>query len=45
MVVTPGPKVYLQNRLGRCKQKLAELQPVLEGKSAAVLLVYLINQN
>ncbi|KAI1794856.1 hypothetical protein LXA43DRAFT_994584 [Ganoderma leucocontextum] len=30
--VGPSPKVYLQNRLSRCRAKLDELQPVLTSK-------------
>ncbi|OJT08068.1 Protein BZZ1 [Trametes pubescens] len=32
MSVEPTPKVYLQNRLSRCKAKLLELDPVLASK-------------
>ncbi|EIW59085.1 uncharacterized protein TRAVEDRAFT_122627 [Trametes versicolor FP-101664 SS1] len=32
MSVEPTPKVYLQNRLSRCKAKLMELDPVLASK-------------
>ncbi|CAL1712731.1 unnamed protein product [Somion occarium] len=32
MSVEPSPKVYLQNRLSRCKQKLSELRTVLDAK-------------
>lgn len=33
MNVDPGPKVYLQNRLNKCRAKMNELQPVLDAKS------------
>ena len=36
MSVEPAPKVYLQNRLTRCKQKLDELRPVLLNKQQEV---------
>ncbi|KAI0693453.1 hypothetical protein C8T65DRAFT_668088 [Cerioporus squamosus] len=32
MSVEPAPKVYLQNRLGKCRSKLEELEPVLTSK-------------
>ncbi|KAI0669220.1 hypothetical protein C8Q78DRAFT_1042286 [Trametes maxima] len=32
MSVEPAPKVYLQNRLSRCRAKLQELEPVLTSK-------------
>ncbi len=32
MNVDPAPKVYLQNRLAKCKQKLLEVQPVIDAK-------------
>ncbi|TBU61870.1 hypothetical protein BD310DRAFT_872749 [Dichomitus squalens] len=32
MSVDPAPKVYLQNRLARCRGKLQELEPVLTSK-------------
>ena len=32
MSVEPAPKVYLQNRLSRCRGKLQELEPVLTSK-------------
>lgn len=32
----PAPKVYLQNRLSRCRQKLQELEPVLRSKQVDV---------
>ncbi|KAI0647754.1 hypothetical protein C8Q79DRAFT_951721 [Trametes meyenii] len=32
MSVEPAPKVYLQNRLSRCRTKLQELEPVLASK-------------
>ncbi|KAI0632446.1 hypothetical protein C8Q77DRAFT_1125758 [Trametes polyzona] len=32
MSVEPASKVYLQNRLGRCRAKLQELEPVLSSK-------------
>lgn len=32
MSVEPAPKVYLQNRLAKCKQKLQELQPIIRTK-------------
>ncbi|TCD63247.1 hypothetical protein EIP91_005803 [Steccherinum ochraceum] len=36
MSVEPAPKVYLQNRLTRCRQKLEELRPVLQSKRQEV---------
>ncbi|KAH8104793.1 hypothetical protein BXZ70DRAFT_1005298 [Cristinia sonorae] len=36
MSVQPAPKVYLQNRLSRCRQKLQELRPVLQSKRQEV---------
>ncbi|OBZ68741.1 Protein BZZ1 [Grifola frondosa] len=36
MSVEPAPKVYLQNRLSRCRAKLQELQPVLDSKHKEV---------
>ena len=32
MNVDSAPKVYLQNRLAKCKEKLLELQPIIEAK-------------
>ncbi|KAL7280164.1 hypothetical protein ACG7TL_006583 [Trametes sanguinea] len=32
MSVEPAPKVYLQNRLSKCRTKLQELEPVLSSK-------------
>ncbi|KAI0755276.1 hypothetical protein C8Q80DRAFT_422803 [Daedaleopsis nitida] len=32
MSVDPAPKVYLQNRLSKCRNKLQELEPVLTSK-------------
>ncbi|RPD62761.1 hypothetical protein L226DRAFT_532256 [Lentinus tigrinus ALCF2SS1-7] len=32
MSVEPAPKVYLQNRLSKCRSKLEELEPVLTSK-------------
>ncbi|TFK86863.1 hypothetical protein K466DRAFT_663436 [Polyporus arcularius HHB13444] len=32
MSVEPAPKVYLQNRLGKCRSKFEELEPVLTSK-------------
>ncbi|KAJ2988591.1 hypothetical protein NUW54_g7971 [Trametes sanguinea] len=32
MSVEPAPKVYLQNRLSKCRAKLQELEPVLSSK-------------
>ncbi|KAH9936652.1 uncharacterized protein B0H18DRAFT_974885 [Fomitopsis serialis] len=32
MVVEPAPKVYLQNRLTKCRSKLDELRPVITSK-------------
>ncbi|KAI0357415.1 hypothetical protein OH77DRAFT_1450808 [Trametes cingulata] len=32
MSLEPAPKVYLQNRLSRCRAKLQELEPVLSSK-------------
>ncbi|KIP02892.1 hypothetical protein PHLGIDRAFT_271826 [Phlebiopsis gigantea 11061_1 CR5-6] len=32
MSVEPAPKVYLQNRLSKCKQKLQDLQPIIASK-------------
>ena len=32
MSVDPAPKVYLQNRLSKCRSKLQELDPVLSAK-------------
>ncbi|KAI0081551.1 hypothetical protein K474DRAFT_1681918 [Panus rudis PR-1116 ss-1] len=36
MSVDPAPKVYLQNRLTRCKQKLLELHPMVDAKRKEV---------
>lgn len=36
MSIEPAPKVYLQNRLSRCRQKLEELNPVLRSKQLEV---------
>ncbi|EKM51975.1 uncharacterized protein PHACADRAFT_212588 [Phanerochaete carnosa HHB-10118-sp] len=36
MSVEPAPKVYLQNRLAKCKQKLQELEPVMKVKRQEV---------
>ncbi|KAJ3489206.1 hypothetical protein NLI96_g2264 [Meripilus lineatus] len=36
MSVEPAPKVYLQNRLTRCKQKLQELRPIVETRQKEV---------
>lgn len=32
MSVEPAPKIFLQNKLGRCRAKLTELSPLLEEK-------------
>ncbi|KAI0338929.1 hypothetical protein BDW22DRAFT_1409320 [Trametopsis cervina] len=32
MIVEPAPKVYLQNRLAKCRQKMDELNPIVEAK-------------
>ena len=34
MSIEPAPKVYLQNRLAKCKQKLQELEPIIKMKRA-----------
>ncbi|KAI0084817.1 hypothetical protein BDY19DRAFT_1043519 [Irpex rosettiformis] len=34
--VDPAPKVYLQNKLAKCKEKLLELQPIVEAKQRDV---------
>ncbi|KAI0916824.1 hypothetical protein AcW1_007829 [Taiwanofungus camphoratus] len=36
MSVEPAPKVYLQNRLARCRGKLYELHPVMDAKRKEV---------
>ncbi|KAI0693978.1 hypothetical protein BC835DRAFT_1043166 [Cytidiella melzeri] len=36
MNLDPAPKIYLQNRLAKCKQKLSELQPILVSKQRDV---------
>jgi len=36
MSVEPAPKVYLQNRLSKCRTKLGELRPVIDGKRREV---------
>ncbi|KAF6744502.1 hypothetical protein DFP72DRAFT_1094692 [Ephemerocybe angulata] len=36
MSVDPAPKVFIQNKLRRCKEKLGELQPVVYSKKTEV---------
>ncbi|GJE88388.1 hypothetical protein PsYK624_044710 [Phanerochaete sordida] len=36
MSTEPAPKVYLQNRLAKCKQKLQELEPIIKMKRQEV---------
>lgn len=36
MSIEPAPKVYLQNRLTRCRHNLDELHPVLHSKRQEV---------
>ncbi|THH27874.1 hypothetical protein EUX98_g6316 [Antrodiella citrinella] len=36
MSIEPAPKVYLQNRLSRCRRKLEELDPILRSKKVDV---------
>ncbi|KAL4250780.1 hypothetical protein ABKN59_006093 [Abortiporus biennis] len=36
MVIEPSPKIYLQNRLAKCRQKLEELLPTMEAKRKEV---------
>ena len=36
MSIEPAPKVYLQNRLTRCRHNLDELRPVLHSKQQEV---------
>ena len=38
MSVEPAPKVYLQNRLGKCRGKVLELDPVIESKRPSLIL-------
>jgi hypothetical protein len=33
MSVEPAPKVFLQNKLSRCRAKLQELGPLMDSKS------------
>lgn len=35
--VEPLPKVFLQNKLSRCRNKLTELEPVLQAKSMFIV--------
>ncbi len=41
MSVEPAPKVYLQNRLGKCRSKFEELEPVLTSKRKCGTSVHL----